>query len=70
MTREEAITVLKKVVNPKVKEAIETLIPELAESEDERIRKSLIRLVEQFMADERKEKTLAWLEKMRTKYGN
>lgn len=41
------------------------LLPELRESEDERIRKSLIELVEQFMADERKEKTLTWLEKQK-----
>lgn len=34
-------------------------------SEDERIRKSLIEIVERFMADERKEKTLAWLEKQK-----
>ena len=41
------------------------LLPELRESEDERIRRSLIGLVEQFMAGERKEKTLAWLEKLK-----
>lgn len=41
------------------------IFPQLHESEDERIRKSLIELVEQFMADERKEKTLSWLKKQK-----
>lgn len=70
MTREEAI---KKVLEMKLSPgkdaeliiALHTLIPELSESEDERIRKSLIELVEQFMTDERKEKTLSYLKKQK-----
>ena len=47
MTREEAMEIVKRLYNDslflkKDKEAILTLIPELAESEDERIRKQLI----------------------------
>ena len=44
---------------------LKDVFPELREIEDERIRKSLIGLVEQFMTDEQKEKTLAWLEKQK-----
>jgi polyhydroxyalkanoate synthesis regulator phasin len=59
-------TAVELVKNGKIsREAAEKIFPELRESEDERIRKSLIGLVEQFMADERKEKTLAWLEKQK-----
>ena len=66
MTREEAIKIVSNIYQTdKEKEALGVLIPELTESEDERIRKSLIELVEQFMADERKEKTLAYLDALR-----
>ena len=51
--------------NTNLKAVLENIFPELRESEDERIRKSLIELVEQFMADERKEKTIAYLEKQK-----
>lgn len=46
MDKEQAKSILKKVVNPDVKEAIETLIPELIESEDERIRQELIDFIQ------------------------
>lgn len=50
MTREEAIEVIKRtkgamVYTEKEKEALETLVPELAESEDEKIRKYFIWIV-------------------------
>ena len=49
MTREEAIKAIKAwdFLNNDEKEVIETLIPELKESEDERIRKELIKLMRQ-----------------------
>jgi len=56
---------LHKAGNYLTKKQMEIICPELADSEDESIRKSLIGLVEQFMADERKEKTLAYLEKQK-----
>lgn len=46
MTREEAIEVYNGLINNKIKEAFEFFAPELAESEDERIRKGLIELIE------------------------
>ena len=42
MTREEAIKVYNGLLNQKIKEAFEFFAPELAESEDERIRRFLI----------------------------
>ena len=74
MTREEAIEVIKRTKGAMVyteteKEALETLVPELAESEDEKIRKWIRKeleskyvvdnIVNNVMAD----KALAWLEK-------
>ena len=51
MTREEAINVVKNnwpdSSYTRLREALETLIPELKESEDERIRKALIEAIEQ-----------------------
>ena len=44
MTREEAIEVYHGLLNQKIKEAFEVFAPELRESEDERIRKFLLRL--------------------------
>ena len=67
MTREEAIKVIKdnwpdgRVL---LKLALEFLIPELKESEDERIRKSIIDLVEKQMPkSENKKWMISWLEK-------
>lgn len=42
MDKEQAKSILRKVVNPDVKEAIETLIPELNENEDERNWKAVL----------------------------
>lgn len=41
MTKEEAIEVYKELINPRIKEAFEVFAPELAENEDERIRKAI-----------------------------
>ena len=47
MTREEAINIVRNIYQTdKEKEALETLIPELAESEDERIRKEIIEFIQ------------------------
>lgn len=46
MDKEQAKSILRKVVNPDVKEAIETLIPEFNESKDDRIRKSLLEFLD------------------------
>lgn len=49
MKREEAIEVIKELQpNDRLREALRTLIPELSESKDERIRKWLIEMVEEF----------------------
>ena len=46
MTKEEAIKILMGYSHtPQERAALETLIPELAESEDERIRKAIIELI-------------------------
>ena len=81
MTREEAIKAIKAwdFLNNDEKEVIETLIPELAKSEDERIRKELIQFIENWKDPnnigrqhdfptltrnvEQCDKYLAWLEK-------
>lgn len=74
MTREEAIKAIKAwdFLNNDEKEVIETLIPELAESEDEMIRKALIDYFDDAnKADENPlqsygihtDKAIAWLEK-------
>lgn len=56
MDKEQAKSILRNVVNPDVKEAIETLIPEFNESEDERNWKAVLDCV--------KDETLrGWLEK-------
>ncbi len=47
MTRKEAIEIVRNIYETKQeKEALEFLIPELAESEDERVRKEIIRIVD------------------------
>ena len=74
MTKEEAIKVLKRVMPHQwedTKEAIETLIPELKESEDERIRKGIIALIEELQRSDKYfsgvalADMLAWLEKQK-----
>ena len=67
MTREEAIKILASSCIPgsKQTEALETLIPELAESEDERIRKRIYGLIYHNDALLDKDELLAWLEKQK-----
>jgi len=73
MTKETAMKILKELHGKSLfaeRTALETLIPELKESEDERIRKALIEMVHDTTGDElwvdynvHKEEALAWLEK-------
>ena len=72
MTREKAIKIVKEFINSTClhlvdQEALETLIPELAESEDERIRQALIEGVRQIRCKNgiTQEQMLAWLEKQK-----
>lgn len=54
MTREKAIEVVKEAMPTlwkETKEAIQTLIPELAENEDEKIRKEMIEFLNQYKED-------------------
>jgi len=48
MTREEAIEVYNGLINQKIREAFEFFAPELAESEDERIRKECISIIKHY----------------------
>lgn len=73
MTREEAIKEIRGwgFLNEKEREAVETLIPELKESEDEKVRKELIKvfsnrekyLIDQSFGDITVSEVLAWLKK-------
>lgn len=70
MDKNEAIEVLKKYqYDPEVREALECLHPELKESEDERIRKNIIKSITDLSAEwielhgVTKEEALSWLEK-------
>jgi hypothetical protein len=74
MTREEAIKAIKAwdFLDNDEKEAIETIIPELKESEDERIEKEIIAFLKENLETGRADKTwslsglkrwIAWLEK-------
>lgn len=79
MTREKAIKIVKEFINGTClhlvdQEALETLIPELAESEDERIKKDIINLIYWLKANpslcsqyykDRYDGILAWLEKQK-----
>ena len=72
MTREEAIKVVRNIYQTDAeKEALETLIPELKESEDERIRKAICACIIDINNDwitlhgASKEEALAWLEKQK-----
>lgn len=71
MTREEAINAIKtwNFLDKDKKEVIETLIPELKESKDERIRKALIRYHQSTLNIDgvKGEEILAWLEKQSDK---
>ena len=73
MDRNEALKVIKDNWTEgrhQLSEALKTLIPELNESEDERIRKSIIRLIQRggYMSPEDKDKAYAWLEKQGQKF--
>ena len=68
MTREEAIKVVKKLeevcyFSDTETEGLHTLIPELAESEDERIRKQLIETIDSIENFPNKKAALSYLEK-------
>ena len=70
MTREEAINEIKSwdFLNEKESEAVRTLIPELRESEDERIRQKLVWLLQQDICpfpEEEATKMIAYLEKQK-----
>lgn len=68
MERKEAIEVLRKY-SPKdaeLREALETAVPELKESEDERIISRIKKAVESYWSDEPLDEILAWLEKHAT----
>jgi hypothetical protein len=66
MTRKEAINTVRNIYQTdKEKEALEILIPELKESEDERIRKDLITFICQFAPKHLKVKYVAYLEKQK-----
>lgn len=69
---EQALEVAKETYNkqPMYKDWLESMFPELSESEDERIRKALIKMVHDTTGDElwvdyniHKEEAIAWLEK-------
>ena len=75
MTREEAIQALKEKVNyyesdKRLKAAIETIFPELRESEDERIRKWIVDVISYHFDEEMKKSALAWLEKQKEHRNN
>ena len=66
MTREEALRIVRKYnYVPEERAALETLIPELAESEDERIRMDIMEAVENWHPYERVEEIRAYLEKQK-----
>ena len=79
MTREEAIKIIKEFVNDTClhlvdQEALETLIPELKESDDERIRKWIKKeieykyVVEGIVNSKQADEALGWLEKQKHLY--
>lgn len=70
MTKEEAIDNVRSFIGQltaECQESIHTLIPELAESEDERVRKALIDGIRQIRCKNSvtQEQMLAWLEKQK-----
>ena len=68
MTREEAIEKVRQWSLPKeTMEVLKALAPELKESEDERIRKSIIDVIQRagFISSEYKYEAIAWLEKQK-----
>ena len=70
MTREEAINIVRNIYQTdKEKEALSVLVPELRESEDERIRKAIVATIEQcpddFLNPKNRDRMLDWLEKQK-----
>ena len=68
MTREKAINIIRNIYQTDTeKEALQALIPELKESDGERIRKSIVHLLQVggYMSPEDKTKAFAWLEKQK-----
>ena len=73
MTREEAIDIIRDTYHTDTElEALKVLIPELKESEGERIRKFLLRLAKRcvensidFLGDIKKKDVIDWLEKQK-----
>ena len=66
MTREEAIEIVRNIYQTdKEKEALGVLIPELSESEDERIRRTIINILKQFKHGDQLDfaNEIDWLEK-------
>jgi len=68
MERETAMKILKELHNKSLfaeRTALETIIPEIKESEDEKIRKEIIEFVDinTLSVDERHDRWIAWLEK-------
>ena len=67
MTREEAIKIIRSIYKTAVEtEALTVLVPELEESEDERLRKQCIKLInDAYYANYEASECLAWLEKQK-----
>ena len=70
MTREEAIQIIRETYHTDEEmKALESLIPELRESEDERIRKAIVATIEQcpedFLNPKNRDKMLAYLERQK-----
>lgn len=66
MTREEAIHIVKTTNDwGELRMALAELVPELAESEDERIRKKAIEYIGAFVPYDDKDEILSWLEKQK-----
>ena len=67
MTKEEAINVYEEIINPKIREAFETLVPELQPDEDEKLRRNLIEIVKQNYPKDDVSNYINWLEKRKAK---
>ena len=67
MTKEEAIDVYNGLINPKIKEAFEFFVPELRESDDDRIKRNCIHFLELQKGHHAStieiDECIAWLEK-------
>lgn len=71
MTRQEAINKLKHLCSPEQMTALRVLVPELAESEDEKTRKHIIELVKQssnILCKQTQDAMIAYLERQKYEY--